>query len=98
MNEVRMYNILLGSISTEKSVIAAEKSKQLTFKVIKDANKTEIKQAIEKIFNVAVKAVRVINTKGKAKSFRNHQGAQSSWKKALVTLHEGHDINLAEFN
>ena len=97
MNNQRLYNILQGSRTTEKSVEKAEKYKQITFKVVKNATKIEIKQAVEKLFNVAVSAVRVCNVKGKAKKFRQTKGCRSDWKKALVSLKEGHDINLAEF-
>lgn len=97
MNNTRLYNILQGSRTTEKSVERAEKHKQITFKVINSATKTEIKYAVEKIFNVAVSAVRICNVKGKTKRFRQTSGIRSDWKKALVTLKAGHDINLAEF-
>lgn len=97
MKEVRLYNVIQGSHTTEKSVGAAEKSRQITFKVKPDANKIEIRLAVEKIFNVVVDAVRVVNVKGKTRKFRNSEGRKSDWKKALVTLKEGHDINFAEF-
>jgi large subunit ribosomal protein L23 len=97
VNNRRLYNVLQGSRTTEKTHEKAEKYKQITFRVAKDATKTEIKKAVEKIFNVAVEAVRVCNVKGKTKKFRQRQGCRSDWKKAMVSLREGHDINLAEF-
>jgi len=97
MSEVRLYNVIQGSHTTEKSVDAAEKSRQITFRVMRDANKLEIKRAVEKVFSVAVAAVRVVNVKGKTRRFKNSQGRKSDWKKALVTLKDGHDINFAEF-
>ena len=97
MKQARLYNIIQGSYTTEKSVKAAEKYRQITFMVIKDASKDEIKEAVEKLFNVVVAAVRVINIKGKLKLFKRTKGKRSGWKKALITLQEGHDINLAEF-
>lgn len=97
MNEIRLYNVLLGPHTTEKSVLAAEKRRQVTFKVAADANKTEIKQAVEKLFDVAVEAVRVTNVKGKRKRFKQVSGVRSDWKKASVSLKEGQDINIAEF-
>ena len=97
MNNKQLYNILQGSRTTEKSVDRAENYKQITFKVTKSATKTEIKQAVEKIFKVAVEAVRICNVKGKAKKFRQTSGKRADWKKALVSLKKGHDINLAEF-
>lgn len=97
MNEIRLYNVLLAPHTTEKSVLAAEKRRQVTFKVAVDATKTEIKQAVEKLFNVAVEAVRVANVQGKRKRFKQVSGVRSDWKKASVSLKEGHDINIAEF-
>lgn len=97
MNNQRLYNILLASRTTEKTHEQAEKYKQITFRVAKDATKTEIKTAVEKIFNVIVDAVRICNVKGKTKKFKQRPGKRSDWKKAMVSLHEGHDINLAEF-
>ncbi len=97
MNESRLYKVLIGPHTTEKSVMAAEKHRQITFKVAVDANKQEIKQAVEKLFNVVVDAVRVSNVKGKRKRFKQMAGVRSDWKKAAVSLKEGHDINIAEF-
>ena len=97
MNNQRLYHILQGSRTTEKSVTNAEKCKQITFRVASNANKLEIKQAVEKIFKVVVKAVRVCNVKGKTKKFRQTEGRRADWKKASVSLAAGHDINLAEF-
>ncbi len=97
MNERRLYHVLLGSYTTEKSTILAEKNRQVVLIVAVDATKTEIKQAVEKMFNVTVMAVRVVNVKGKTRRFRNKQGHCSNYKKALVSLNEGHDINFGEF-
>lgn len=97
MNDIRLYNVLLGPHTTEKSVLAAEKRREITFKVAVDANKAEIKQAVEKLFNVAVTAVRTTNVQGKRKRFKQVKGVRSDWKKASVSLKEGQDINIAEF-
>jgi len=97
VNELRLYKVLLGPHTTEKSVTAAEKNRQITFKVAVDATKQEIKQAIEKLFNVVVDAVRVTNVKGKHKRFKQMSGKRSDWKKASISLQKGHDINIAEF-
>jgi large subunit ribosomal protein L23 len=97
VNEQRLYKVLLGPHTTEKSVTSAEKHRQVTFRVAVDANKKEIKQAIEKLFNVVVDAVRVTNVKGKAKRFKQMTGKRSDWKKASISLQKGHDINIAEF-
>ena len=57
----------------------------------------QIKQAVEKLFNVVVDAVRVTNVKGKHKRFKQVSGKRSDWKKASISLQTGHDINVAEF-
>ncbi len=97
MNEIRLFRVLLGPHTTEKSVLAAEKLRQVTFRVAVDATKQEIKQAVEKLFKVVVESVRVANVKGKRKRFKQMNGVRSDWKKAFVTLQQGHDINIAEF-
>lgn len=97
MNEKRLYQIIVGSHTTEKSVRMADKYRQLSFQVARDATKTEVKQAIQKLFSVTVKAVRMVNTKGKQKQFKQRLGRRSDSKKAYVTLAEGHDIKLSEF-
>ena len=97
MNNQRLYNIIQGSRTTGKTVEQAEKYRHITFKVTKNATKIEVKKAVEKIFNVAVSAVRICNVKGKTKKFRQREGSRPDWKKAIVSLQEGHDINLAEF-
>jgi len=97
VNELRLYKVLLGPHTTEKSVTSAEKLRQITFRVAVDATKQEIKQAIEKLFNVVVDAVRVTNVKGKSKRFKQMSGKRSDWKKASISLQKGHDINIAEF-
>ena len=97
MNETRLYKVLLGPHTTEKSVTAAEKFRQISFRVAPDATKPEIKQAVEKLFNVVVEAVRVTKIKGKVKRFKQKLGRRSDYKKASVSLQKGHDINVAEF-
>ena len=97
MNEIRLYKVLIGPHTTEKSVTAAEKKRQISFRVAVDANKQEIKQAVEKLFNVVVDAVRTTNVKGKRKRFKQMNGKRSDWKKASISLQKGHDINVAEF-
>ena len=97
MNDIRLYKVLVAPHTTEKTVTAAEKVRQVTFKVAIDATKQEVKQAVEKLFNVVVDAVRVTNVKGKRKRFKQMNGKRSDWKKASVSLQKGHDINIAEF-
>lgn len=93
MNAERLLMVLREPHTSEKATILADRLKQFTFKVLKTANKTEIKMAVEHIFNVKVKNVSVINVKGKAKRFKQTAGKRSDWKKAFVTLHADQDID-----
>ena len=93
----RKYQVLLGPHTTEKSITGADKLQQVSFKVATDANKFEIKEAVESLFNVAVDKVRVVNMKGKTRNFRKVAGRTKAWKKAIVCLKYGHDINFAEY-
>jgi large subunit ribosomal protein L23 len=95
MNQERIYKILLGPVVSEKASGLAEKSNQIVFKVVKTANKFEIKTAIEKLFNVKVEAVQVMNVKGKTKRTRHGLGVRSDWKKAYVRLEAGQQLDLA---
>jgi large subunit ribosomal protein L23 len=95
MNQERIYKIIVGPQISEKSTMAAESGNQVVFKVVLDANKLEIKKAIEKLFNVKVAQVRVLRMKGKVKQNRFGQVRRSDWKKAYVRLEQGHDIDFA---
>lgn len=95
MNQERIYKILVGPQISEKSTMVAERSNQVVFKVSLDANKLEIKRAIEKLFNVKVAQVRVLRMKGKVKRNRFGDVRRSDWKKAYVRLEQGHDIDFA---
>lgn len=97
MNEKRLYTIILGPHTTEKSVRAADRNRQFVFRVAKDATKTELVEALQKLFSVKVDSVQIVNVKGKKKYFKQMRGERSHWKKAYVCLAEGHDINLANF-
>lgn len=92
MNQERLLQVLIGPRISEKSTIVAEKHRHITFKVVLDANKNEIHQAVEKLFEVEVESVRVLRVKGKSRRFKQILGQRSDWKKAYVTLKEGHDI------
>jgi large subunit ribosomal protein L23 len=87
--------VLLAPHVSEKSTNAADKIHQHVFKVLPDASKTEIKQAVELMFSVKVTQVRVINIKGKQKRHGARRGRRSDWKKAYVRLAPDQDINLA---
>jgi len=79
------YDIIIKPIITEKSMMGMETSKY-TFKVLKDANKTEIKLAIEEAFGVKVAKINTLNVKGKVKRQGKFIGKRADWKKAIVTL------------
>ena len=89
------YDIIIKPIVTEKSMMAMEENKY-TFKVRKDSNKTEIKKAIEELFNVDVVKVNTMNVKGKVKRLGKNEGKRADWKKAIVKLAPGSKIELFE--
>lgn len=93
MNELQMYDVIVAPVITEKSTLASE-SNQVIFKVRNEASKPEIKAAVERLFNVKVKAVNTVLRKGKVKRFRGIVGRQSNTKRAIVTLEEGHSIDV----
>ena len=93
MNAERLMMVLREPHTSEKTTVMADKFKQFTFKVLKDATKSEIKMDVEHIFNVKVKNVSVVNVKGKAKRFKQTSGKRSDWKKAFVSLHADQDID-----
>ena len=95
MNAERLMMILREPHTSEKTTIMAEKFKQFTFRVLKNATKPEIKQAVEQMFNVKVSNVSVVNVKGKKKRFKQLSGQRSDWKKAFITLHPGSDIDFS---
>lgn len=95
MSQERLYKVLLGPVVSEKSAIVAEESDQVVFKVVKDASKQEISAAVEKLFNVNVLEVRVLNVKGKTKRTRFGIGKRNDWKKAYVRLEQGQEIDFA---
>jgi large subunit ribosomal protein L23 len=89
----RLYDVILAPVITEKSTGLSEQNK-VVFKVRKDATKPQIKQAVEKLFDVKVTAVNTLVRKGKVKRFRGVPGRQSDVKKAVVTLAEGQSIDV----
>lgn len=88
--------ILLRPLLTEKSTLLKESQNVVTFQVATDANKVEIRRAVEAVFSVKVRDVRTSNVEGKLKRMGRHQGRRPAWKKALVTLAPGHKIDLVE--
>ena len=93
MSQERLMTILLGPHVSEKTTRMAEKHNQVAFRVRRDANKAEIRKAVELLFEVEVENVTVVNVKGKAKRFGQTPGRRSDWRKAYVKLAEGHDID-----
>lgn len=93
MREERLYQVILGPHISEKSTNVADKARQIVFKVREDASKPEIKAAVEKLFEVEVNSVKVINVRGKMKYGGKTPGKRSNWKKAYVCLKQGHDID-----
>ena len=87
------YDVILGPVITEKSTLGSEHG-QVTFEVPMTSTKPQIKAAVEKLFDVKVKAVNTIRRPGKSKRFRGIVGSQRSRKKAIVTLEEGHSIDV----
>ena len=93
-DEGRLMQVLVAPIVSEKATMVAEKSNAVTFKVLQDATKPEIKAAVELMFKVEVKGVSVVNTKGKAKRFGKSNGRRDNVRKAYVMLKAGHELNL----
>jgi len=89
----RHYDIIISPIITEKATIASENN-QVVFKVRRNATKPQIKAAVEKLFDVKVTAVNTLLRKGKNKVFRGVRGVQQDVKKAIVTLADGHRIDV----
>jgi large subunit ribosomal protein L23 len=89
----RLYNIILSPRITEKASVVADSARQVVFEVASDAKKSEVKDAVEALFNVEVEKVRILNVKGKVRMFRQVRGKRNDWKKAYVCLKEGHDID-----
>ena len=93
MNQERLMKVLVAPIVSEKSTRLADAHRQFAFKVMTDASKPEVRKAVELMFDVKVDNVQIANVRGKTKRFGKSQGKRSDWKKAYVTLAEGHDID-----
>ena len=89
----RHYDIIVSPVVTEKATMASEHNK-VVFRVASKATKPQIKEAVEKLFDVKVKSVNTLNRKGKLKAYRNSLGRQQDFKRAVVTLEEGHRIDV----
>lgn len=92
MNEI-IYDIVRSPVVTEKSTALSEYNK-VVFKVAQDADKIAIKKAVEALFNVKVVSVNTLNVQGKIRRFRGVTGRRSGYKKAIVSLAEGQQIDV----
>jgi len=89
----RHYDVIVSPVITEKATTASEHNK-VVFRVARTATKPQIKEAVEKLFEVKVKRVNTLVRKGKIKAFKGRRGEQSDVKNAIVTLEEGHRIDV----
>ena len=96
MNKERLMSVLLSPVVSEKAARAGDTGNQFVFKVVPSATKPEIRQAVEMLFEVKVDNVQVLNQRGKMKRFGQANGKRSNWKKAYVTLAEGHEIDFMQ--
>jgi len=91
-----IYSVIIRPVITEKATLQKERENKVTFVVAKDANKAGIKEAVEKLFNVKVLKVNVMNVRGKRRRFRWIKGKRPDWKKAIVTLSPADKIEFFE--
>ena len=94
-DEGRLMAVLVAPIVSEKATMVAEKNNSVTFRVLQNATKPEIKAAVELMFKVEVKGVSVVNIKGKTKRFGRSVGRRDNIRKAYVTLKPGQELNLS---
>jgi large subunit ribosomal protein L23 len=92
-SDPRHYDVIIAPVITEKATTASEHN-QVVFKVARNATKPQIKEAVEKLFDVKVKAVNTLNRRGKMKVFKGRFGMQQDTKRAIVTLEEGQRIDV----
>ncbi|ALD91784.1 ribosomal L23 family protein [Cupriavidus gilardii CR3] len=85
--------VLLAPVVSEKATLVADKNEQVVFEVARDANKAEVKAAVELLFKVEVQSVQILNQKGKQKRFGRFMGRRNHVKKAYVSLKPGQEIN-----
>jgi large subunit ribosomal protein L23 len=84
MSNERLLQVLRAPLVSEKSARMQESANQYVFEVARDATKADVKKAVEELFNVSVKAVNVVNVKGKTKAFRGRLGRRGSMRKAYI--------------
>lgn len=93
---MNIYDVIQKPLVTEKTALKKDDQGVIAFQVHRDANKLEIKQAVETLFKVEVKDVNTVNVAGKVKRFGRNFGKRSNWKKAYVTLKEGSNVDFFE--
>jgi large subunit ribosomal protein L23 len=93
MNREQLMGVLIAPHVTEKTSLAMQNHNQYTFRVRREATKTDIKKAVELMFEVKVAGVQVVNEPGKSRRFGRHAGRTQDWKKAYVSLAEGQSID-----
>ena len=93
-DEGRLMQVLVAPIVSEKATMIADKTNAVTFKVLQDATKYEIKAAVQLMFKADVQSVAVLNIKGKTKRFGKSMGRRDNIRKAYVTLKPGQELNL----
>jgi large subunit ribosomal protein L23 len=93
MNNERVFKVLIAPHISEKATMIAELHNQYVFKVARDSTKLEIKSAVEFLWPVKVKSVRIVNVKGKTKRFGGGSGKRSDWKKAYVSVLDGAELD-----
>jgi large subunit ribosomal protein L23 len=91
-----LADVILRPLLTEKSMGLSEAAGQVAFEVHPAANKVLVRQAVERLFDVDVTGVRILNVRGKAKRFGMRMGRRKNWKKALVHLAEGQTLDIFE--
>ncbi|MRS05545.1 50S ribosomal protein L23 [bacterium] len=93
---MNIYDVLKKPLVTEKTTLEKDAKNVISFEVDRNANKIEIKNAVEKLFKVEVCDVNTVNVAGKLKRVGRHYGKRSNWKKAYVTLKEGSNVDFFE--
>ncbi|MBX3708945.1 MAG: 50S ribosomal protein L23 [Gammaproteobacteria bacterium] len=94
MNQERLLQIILSPHISEKATIGMEKRNEYVFQIVDSANKSEVKDAVEHLFNAKVKTVRIVNVRPKKKLFRGVEGKRKGWKKAYVTLQANQKLDI----
>ena len=95
-SDERLLKVILAPVISEKATLVADKHEQVVFRVMRDATKPEIRAAVEKLFNVQVESVQIVNIQGKVKRFGRNTGRRNHVKKAYVCLMPGQEINFQD--